>query len=164
VARALLVGCGCRGQALGAELLERGWAVRGTTRREEALPGIEAAGIEAALADPARPGTVLDLVGDVTVIHWLLGSASGEPSEIAAIHGQRLQRLLEKLVDTPVRGFVYERAGDVALDLLAQGEAMVRTAAETWRIPVEIVDADPTDAGAWTEAMLSATRELTLSR
>lgn len=160
MARALLVGCGCRGRLLGARLLDEGWAVRGTSRREEGLAAIGEAGIEAAEADPNLPGTLLDLVGDVTVVHWLLGSAEGEPEEVEAIHGSRLQRLLEKLVDTPVRGFVYERAGSVAPARLEQGEATVRAAAGTWRIPIEIVDADPADAEAWTEAMVSATQAL----
>ena len=77
VARALIVGCGCRGRSLGVQLVERGWAVRGTSRTESGLAEIAAAGIEPALADPERPGTVLDLVGDVAVVAWLLGSAVG---------------------------------------------------------------------------------------
>lgn len=157
MARALIVGCGCRGQLLGERLLAEGWAVRGTTRREEAMGLIEAAGIEPALADPEMPGTLLDLVGDVAVVHWLLGSARGEPAAIADIHGSRLERLLEKLVDTPVRGFVYEAAGTVSADDLAQGEAAVGAAARTWRIPVEVVKENPSDPQGWLRAMLGAT-------
>ncbi len=96
MARALIVGCGCRGRELGRRLLAEGWAVRGTSRREEGLAAIEAAGIEPALADPDRPGTMLELVGDVAVVFWLLGSAEGEAEELAAIHGPRLERLLER--------------------------------------------------------------------
>ncbi len=157
MARALIVGCGCRGRALGAALLEQGWAVRGTSRREDGLAAIEAAGIEPALADPDRPGTLLELVGDVTVVHWLLGSAEGEPDLLEGIHGRRLERLLERLVDTPVRGFVYEAAGSVAAGLLEGGAAAVRSAAETWRIPVSIVEGEPRDPGAWVEDTLAAT-------
>ena len=40
--------------------------------------------------------------------------------------------LFEKLVDTPVRGVVYEAA-------LPAGEAIARDAAERWQMPVEIV-------------------------
>ena len=58
--------------------------MRGTSRREEGLAAIEAAGIEPALADPTAPGTVLDLVGDVAVVVWLLGSAQGSAEELAA--------------------------------------------------------------------------------
>jgi uncharacterized protein YbjT (DUF2867 family) len=113
VARALIVGCGCRGRALGRRLLDEGWAVRGTSRGGEGLAEIEAAGIEPEPADPDRPGTVLDLVGDVAVVAWLLGSAVGPAEQLEAIHGSRLERILERLVDTPVRGFVYEAAGSV---------------------------------------------------
>lgn len=160
MARALLVGCGCRGRLLGGKLLDQGWAVRGTSRRPEGLAAIEEAGIEAAEADPIWPGTVLDLVGDVTVVFWLLGSAAGEDENVEAIHGQRLERLLEKLVDTPVRGFVYEAAGTVTARHLAQGRAAVEEAAGRWRIPVAFVEADPLDPAAWVEQMLAATGEL----
>jgi nucleoside-diphosphate-sugar epimerase len=138
VARALIVGCGCRGRELGARLLSEGWQVRGTSRRDEGLAAIEAAGIEAARADPAQPGTVLDLVGDVATVHWLLGSAVGPAEELEAIHGPRLERLLERLVETPVRRFVYEGSGSVDPALLERGAALVKVAGERWRIPVEI--------------------------
>lgn len=138
MARALIVGCGCRGRALGRELLDQGWAVRGTSRRKEGLAAIEAAGIEAALADPAQPGTLLDLVGDVAAVHWLLGSATGSEENLAAIHGPRLERFLERLVETPVRRFFYEANGSVDAELLERGADLVRAAGERWRIPVEI--------------------------
>jgi nucleoside-diphosphate-sugar epimerase len=135
VARALIVGCGCRGRELGAELLARGWAVRGTSRREEGLAAIEAVGIEAVDADPARPGTVLDLVGDVTALVWLLGSAVGTEEELANLHGASLERVLERLVETPVRRFVYEAGGSLDDGLLKGGTEIVDAAAERWRIP-----------------------------
>jgi uncharacterized protein YbjT (DUF2867 family) len=131
VARALIVGCGCRGRELGEKLLADGWAVRGTSRRQEGLAAIEAAGIEPALADPDRPGTILELVDDVTVLVLLLGSLRGSEEELAAIHGPRLERLLEHLVETPVRGVVYEGTGG--------GEEIVRSAERTWRIPARVI-------------------------
>ncbi len=135
-------------------MLAEGWAVRGTSRREEGLAAIEAAGIEAALADPDRVGTVLELVGDVAIVFHLLGSAVGEPDEIAAIHGPRLERLLEKVVDTPVRGVVYEGVGSVDAALLAGGAEIVRTASRTWRIPAEVVTSEPNDPAGWSEEMV----------
>jgi len=42
--------------------------VRGTSRREEGMKAIEAAGIQPVLADPESPATVLDLVGDVAAV------------------------------------------------------------------------------------------------
>ncbi|HEX8752218.1 MAG TPA: hypothetical protein VF731_02270 [Solirubrobacterales bacterium] len=156
MARALIVGCGCRGRGLGERLSGEGWAVRGTSRTQEGLAAIEAAGIEPALADPERPGTILDLVADVAVLYLLLGSAAGGTELLEAIHGPRLERLLEHLVDTPVRGVVYEAAGNVDRALLDGGAELVRAAGATWRIPVAIVAAAPEDLSAWTQEMARA--------
>lgn len=153
MARALIVGCGCRGRELGEALLESGWAVRGTSRGEDGRGPIEAAGIEAALADPDRVGTVLELVGDVAVVYYLLGSASGDSEAVAAIHGPRLESLMEKLVDTPVRGVVYEAAGSVDAAVLERGAEIVRAAGRTWRIPVEIAAVEAGDPATWTKEM-----------
>jgi uncharacterized protein YbjT (DUF2867 family) len=124
---------------VGKALLAEGWAVRGTSRREQGLAAIEAAGIEPALADPDLPGTILELVGDVAVVLYLLGSAEGEPEALAAIHGPRLERLAEHLVDTPVRGFAYEMTGSVDEEVLAGGAEILRAAERTWRIPVALL-------------------------
>ncbi len=143
MARALIVGCGCRGRQLGERLLEDGWAVRGSSRREEGLGAIEAAGIEPALADPDRPGSILELVDDVAVLVLLLGNASGSEEERAAIHGPRLERLLEHLVETPVRGVLYEGT--------ETGAEVVEAANRTWRIPAVI--APSLSQSPYTEAM-----------
>ncbi|HEU4392689.1 MAG TPA: hypothetical protein VFR04_03525 [Solirubrobacterales bacterium] len=159
MARALIVGCGCRGRMLGEALLGEGWAVRGTSRRPEGLEAIAAAGIEPALADPDRPGTLLELVDDVAVLVHLLGSATGEPEEVIAVHGPRLARLLEHLVETPVRGFAYEAVGRVDARVLEDGAGLVREARGTWRIPVAILADDPSAAvaaPAWEEWLDSA--------
>jgi len=136
----LIVGCGCRGRELGAELLARGWRVRGTSRKEGGLEEIASAGLEPAAADPDSPGTVLDLCGDVAVVVWLLGSAEGDPELVAAVNGARLERLMEKLVDTPVRGVLYEGLGAVAAETLAGGREILERAGRTWRIPVATLE------------------------
>jgi hypothetical protein len=155
VARALIVGCGCRGRELGTRLGELGWQVRGTSRRPEGIEAIRAAGLDAANADPDRPGTVLDLCGDVAVVVWLLGSAMGEEELLSSIHGPRLERLLEKLVDSPVRGFAYEAAGSVDPVVLSAGRDIVRRAGETWRIPVAFLTSERGQPG-WASASADA--------
>jgi uncharacterized protein YbjT (DUF2867 family) len=140
MARALIVGCGCRGRELGERLLAEGWAVRGTSRREEGLAAIEAAGIEPAVADPDRPGTILELVNDVAILVLLLGAAAGSEEELAAIHGPRLERLMEHLVETPVRGVLYEGT--------AEGDEVVRAAARTWRIPARTLSPGSSQAAS----------------
>jgi hypothetical protein len=147
LARGLIVGCGCRGRELGTELVGLGWQVRGTSRSPDGLEAIEAAGLEAAEADPDRPGTVLQLCGDVAVVVWLLGSATGDPETVSAIHRPRLERLLERLVDTPVRGFAYEAIGSVDSELLDGGRQLVERAGETWHIPVGLITADRDEPG-----------------
>jgi uncharacterized protein YbjT (DUF2867 family) len=153
VARALIVGCGCRGRWVGKRLLAAGWQVRGTSRYREGLTLIEEVGIEPALADPADPASVLDLVSDVAVVAWLLGSAQGTDEELAAIHGPRLDRLLEGLVETPVRGFLYDGLGSVDPILLARGRESVEAASETWRMPYVYVCVDPFDDEVWSNPM-----------
>jgi len=157
VARALIVGCGCSGRALGSELLEEGWAVRGTSRTAEGLDAIEAAGIEPVRADPEQPGTILELVDDVAILIWLLGSATGDT--VPEIHGPRLESLLERLVETPVRGFIYEGVGSVDAELLAGGAEHVRNAERTWRIPVTVTATPREEGPAWVEELENAVVE-----
>jgi uncharacterized protein YbjT (DUF2867 family) len=137
-------------------LLASGWQVRGTTRDEAGAREIRAAGIDAAIADPDLVGTVFEHVDRVGLVYWLLGSAEGEERALGALHDARLERLLEKLVDTPVRGFVYEGAGTVDASHLERGAQVARAAAERWRIPVEVVAANPADWRAWREEMVAA--------
>jgi nucleoside-diphosphate-sugar epimerase len=158
VARVLIVGCGCRGRRLARELAATGHAVRGTTRDPRRLAEIEAAGAEAVVADPDRLGTVMNHLPGVTLVCWLMASA--DPEAAPDLHGPRLRALLERLVDTPVRGVVYEAAGSVDKRLLADGAAAVRAASATWRLPVEVVERDPGDREDWLNAMTAAVGRL----
>jgi hypothetical protein len=83
-------------------------------------------------------------------VAWLLGSAVGAREELAAIHGPRLERLLEKLVDSPVRGFAYEATGSVDEEMLQEGRGIVERASERWRIPVTMLTDQRQDDG-WAE-------------
>lgn len=164
MARALIVGCGCRGRELGRALIADGWVVRGTTRDEAGLPAIAGDGIDAVIADPDRIADVLDAVEGVALIFWLLGSAAGDPEAVAALHGARLERLLEEIVDTPVRGFVYEATGDLEPEVLVGAFEALRNAGERWRIPFEVVDADLAEPGQWLEGMRAAAAALISAR
>jgi uncharacterized protein YbjT (DUF2867 family) len=157
VARVLIVGCGCRGRALAASLMEEGLAVRGTTRRPEAAEALTAAGVEPAVADPDRLATLVPHLAGTSVVCWLLGSATG-PS-VPGLHGVRLETLLAHIVDTPVRGLVYEAAGTVEAGLLAEGERLVRDAGERWRLSVAVVHEDPGSHARWLEATTRAVRD-----
>ncbi len=156
MARILIVGCGCRGRELAVALVAEGHTVRGTTRSPDRLEPIEAAGAEAVLADPDRLGTLLPALQGVSAVCWLMGSASGPAEAAAALHGPRLRSLLEKVVDTPVRGVVYEAAGALPPDLLERGGAIVRAAGATYRMPVCVVEAEGSAVPAWVDAMRAA--------
>ena len=136
MARVLIVPCGCRGRALASALVADGHAVRGTTRGggEEA---IRAAGAEPYVGDPDRIGTLMAALSGVTIVCWLMGTIP-----VPELHEGRLRMLWEKLVDTPVRGVVYEGG-------LPQGEQVARSASQTWQIPLEVLGGDPLDHDAW---------------
>lgn len=154
------MGCGCRGRELAGRLLAAGHAVRGTTRDPARVAEIEAAGAEGVVADPDRLGTLLPGIEGISVICWLLAGATGEPARVAALHGPRLRSLLERLVDAPVRGFVYEAAGSVDAGTLDEGAAIVRSANDTFHIPVEILSADPGDHAGWVGESLAAVQRV----
>ena len=160
MARVLIVGCGCRGQALAAALVARGHAVRGTTRDPARVAAIAATGAEPALADPDRIGTLMEALAGVTVVCWLMGTATGDAARVGELYGSRLAMLFARLVDTPVRGVVHEAAGPLDPALYAQGRDIVATAHATWRIPFAAVDADPADHPRWLAAATVALEDL----
>jgi uncharacterized protein YbjT (DUF2867 family) len=156
MARVLIVGCGCRGQALARELRAAGHAVRGTTRDRERLPAIEAAGAEPYLGDPDRIATLMEALTGVTIVCWLMGTAEGAPE----LHDGRLRMLWEKLVDTPVRGVVYEAAGPLDPEVYARGRSVAAAAHATWMIPLRVLEADPADHPGWRSGAVEAVTSL----
>ena len=148
MARILIVGCGCRGQALTRELVAAGHAVRGTTRDPARTEAIAAAGAEPYLGDPDRIATLMEGLAGTTIVCWLLGPVQDAPE----LHAGRLRMLFEKMVDTPVRGVVYEPGGE--------GREIARAAHETWQIPLEILEEDPSDHERWLAAATAAVNRL----
>lgn len=137
-------------------LLQRGWSVRGTSRLPEGLAAIAGAGIEPVRADPDRVGSIVRLLGDITVLAWLPGGAIEDAAVLATVNGERLGSLLEKLVDTPVRGLVYEARSGLDGGASDPGAALVADAGQRWRIPTRIVDADRADPSRWAAAVADA--------
>jgi uncharacterized protein YbjT (DUF2867 family) len=158
MARVLIVGCGGRGRALARELARAGHAVRGTTRDPARAEEIAAAGAEPYVGDPDRIATLMEGLTGVTVVAWLLGSAAGPAAE--ELHAGRLRMLCEKLVDTPVRGLLYEGAGTLGAEVLQDGAAVVRAAAATWNIPVEVLETPPSECEQWTRDAAAAVERL----
>jgi NAD(P)-dependent dehydrogenase (short-subunit alcohol dehydrogenase family) len=160
--RVLLVGGGCRGLALTRALVADGHAVRAVTRGEARRDEIEAAGAECWIGDPDVIGTLRYAVANVTVLLWALGTATGE--NVADLHGSRLTMMLERTVDTMVRGVIYEAAGSVPAEDLARGAAEVRRMCELNELPFALLDADPDDSEAWVSAAQAAIDGLLTAR
>jgi Trk K+ transport system NAD-binding subunit len=150
LARCLIIGCGCRGQDLARELVARGHTVRATTRDPARVAAIEAAGAEAIVGDPDRVVTVAPAFEHVVVAVILLGSATGSTEALAALHGTRLDMLLLRMLDSTVRGIVYEAGGTVDSAILEAGAQRVRAFCEDSRIPYALLNAPGADwpAGA----------------
>ena len=101
------------------------------------------AGAEPWVGDPDRLSTLTRALEGVTVVCWLLAHASGPPDSVAALHAARLRAYLRELVDTTVRGFLYEASGSVDADVLAGGVRIVRELGTTWQLPVVAIESGP---------------------
>ena len=75
-----MVGGGCRGLRLARTLVAEGHAVRAVTRSQARRAEIEAAGCECWIGDPDRIGSLRYALDNVTVLLWLLGTATGPTS------------------------------------------------------------------------------------
>jgi predicted dinucleotide-binding enzyme len=149
VARVLIVGGGCRGRELARGLVADGHAVRITARSEQRREAIEAAGAQCWIGDPDVIGSLRYALDGVAILCWTLGTAAGEREAVRALHATRLAMMLSNVIDSTVRGVIYEAAGTVAPDVLAAGAERVRVAAEASLIPFSILRADPLEPEAW---------------
>ena len=164
MARCLIVGCGCRGRELTRALRADGHAIRGTTRDPAHAAEIEAAGAEAFVGDPDRIATLGPALAHVGVACILLGSATGTEEQLTALHSTRLDMLLERMLDTTVRGIVYESVGSVPEEILAEGARRVRHACERSLIPHVLLTADPAGGEAGVSAAVDAVGQALLGR
>jgi hypothetical protein len=149
VARILMIGGGNRGRVLAGDLVAVGHAVRITTREESGRAAIEAVGAECWIGTPDRIATLRYALEGVTLACWLLGNACGPPDALAELHGSRLEFSCNQVIDTTVRGLIYEGAGSVPIDVLARGRSLVSAATRFNAIPLAVLDADPADLDAW---------------
>ncbi|MFY9487893.1 MAG: hypothetical protein WAP35_04235 [Solirubrobacterales bacterium] len=128
MARVLIVERAGRARAVAERLAEHDFALR------------EVAG------DRLLPGDVVGALEGVTVVCWLMGAGKDLDPEI---NGEQLETVLLKVVDTGVRGFVFERPD-------GQSNAHVEHARATWHIPIAEVEADPAGGEQWASAVATA--------
>jgi hypothetical protein len=160
VARILIVGGGCRGRRLAATLADDRHAVRITTRTEDGRAAIEASGAECWIGTPDRLATLRAALEGVTILCWLLGSATGPEQQLRALHAARLEFFATQAIDTTVRGFIYEACGTMPAEVLRGGVEIVRSVTERNAIPLALLTADPSDEGAWQEQAAAAVDSL----
>jgi hypothetical protein len=77
---------------------------------------------------------------------------------------QRLDMLMEKMIDTTSRGVVYEAVGSVGEQVLAAGAERVRWWCDRSLIPYALLEASTDDRPAWTAAAADAVDGVLLSR
>jgi uncharacterized protein YbjT (DUF2867 family) len=161
MARVLIVGGGCPGRRLAAELVGEGHAVRVTTRSENGRAAIESAGAECWIGTPDRLATLRGALDSVTLVFWLLGGAVGSEEELRALYGPRLELFLTQAIDTTVRGFIYGARGTrVPAAVLAEGEHTVREMTARSAIPAAFLTSDPSDVPGWVAEARGAVNEL----
>lgn len=128
----------------------------GTTRDPGRAELIEAVGATPVIADPDRVATLASQLDHITVLCLLLGSASGDPEQLAALHGPRLEMLMSRTLDTTVRGIVYETTGTVAPRVLARGSEVVNAVCADSRIPCALLTAERADPERWLAGAVEA--------
>jgi hypothetical protein len=131
------------------------------TRSEEHRAAIEATGAECVIADPDVVGSLRYALDNVTLVLWLLGTATG--GNVADLHGSRLAMMLERTIDTTARGIVYEAAGTVDAEVLAGGRALVERHAAYNQIPLRVLEADPRERAEWRRDARAAVDSLLIS-
>jgi NAD(P)-dependent dehydrogenase (short-subunit alcohol dehydrogenase family) len=139
-----MVGGGQHGLALARELIADGHAVRVVSRGGRRRAEIEAAGAECWVGTPDRIGSLRYGLDNVTVLLWLLGNVN-EPD----LHGSRLTMMLERSIDSTVRGIVYE----TGLPATEGGAAEVVRMAGYNEIPYAMVAAGRGDPEPWIREM-----------
>jgi hypothetical protein len=168
MARILIVGGGCPGRRLAAELVNEGHLLRVTTRSDERCAAIESCGAECWVATPARVGTLRPALEGVTLACWLLASASGGEEEARALHGPALELFLRQLIDTTVRGFVYDASpGVLAAEVLCEGRRIVQAVTERNAIPARVLAGAGGGSGgeaSWLAGAEDAVRSLLAGR
>ena len=142
-----------------------GHAVRITTRTEAGRAAIEATGAECWIGTPERLGTLRAALESVTIVCWLLGTVTSRAGsdgeeEVRALHASRLEFFLGQVIDTTVRGFVYEATGTAPGDALAEGERTVQRVAERNAIPTALLRAEIEDPDVWQAEARAAVDEL----
>lgn len=105
--RALIVGCGYVGLALGAELVRRGHSVWGMRRRRDARDELDASGITLVTADVTQPKTLELAPRGMDWIVYCPSAGTGGTDAYRQVYVNGMRNLLAWLAPEPPRRLVY---------------------------------------------------------
>lgn len=105
--RALIIGCGYVGQALGAELVRQGHRVTGIVRHAETRAGMRACGIEPVSADITQPETLRPIGLPFDWVVNCVSSSHGGTDDYRRVYLEGNRHLITWLQSAPPRKFVY---------------------------------------------------------
>lgn len=159
MARLLIIGGGERGIELARTRIAARDVARIVAVNDNDAAAIEAVGAEPWHGDPSRLATIVGALEGVAVVCWLLADV-GATEGGDALHRDLLESFLSEAVDTTMRGFVYERAGQAGSELLAAGTAIVERVASANAIPIATIDVASDDDAAWLQAAEAAVASL----
>jgi len=111
--RALIIGPGYVGLALGRELVRRGHKVFGLRRSSDASGELQSAGIRALIGDITRIETLLDLPAQFDWVVNCVSSSRGGEDDYRRTYLQGARNLLAWLERTPPAQFVYTSSTSV---------------------------------------------------
>lgn len=148
--------------------------MRITTRSEAGRAAIEASGAECWVGTPERLATLRGVLDGVAIACWMFARAQGSERELRELHSERLEFFLTQVIDSTVRGFVFEGAGaqagaggaedgaphDTRAAALAAGEATARRLSARNEIPLELLHAAALEDTEWLAAAGAAIQRL----
>jgi nucleoside-diphosphate-sugar epimerase len=111
--RALILGCGYVGMALGSELIKAGHEVYGLRRNQMHAEDLERTGIHPLVADITRPKELEGLPQNYDWVINCISSSGGGVSDYRAVYLEGMRRLLSWLSDSPPARLVYTSSTSV---------------------------------------------------
>ena len=111
--RVLIVGCGYVGVPLGAELARLGHEVYGLRRSHAGGAELSAAGIQPLTGDVTKPQDLAGLPGPFDWVVNTVSSTKGGADEYREVYLHGTRNLIEWLVPTPLKKFVYTSSTSV---------------------------------------------------
>jgi nucleoside-diphosphate-sugar epimerase len=138
--RALIVGCGYVGTALGTELVRLGHTVFGLRRNAHSNSDLQAAGIVRLIGDVTKSEILAELRPNYDWVINCVSSSGGGADNYQAVYLQGTHNLLKWLSSTPPKKFIYTSSTSVYAQTdgsLVTETSPTEPAADTARVLLE---------------------------